>query len=394
MIKLLKVLLFLYFFAFPFGQLAKIPGNIAVPFVDIIAGLFGLVWLATYSHTKYKLPKFSKELFLFLGIAGFSLFLNINSVGPWEFLSGGFYYIRLLIYVVFYLALCDLVFKNILSKEELLKNLLTVGAFTALYGLIQYIVLPDTRFLRAYGWDDHYYRLVGTFFDPTFVGIIIIFSVLLSFSKSLYEKKIIPYALGLFGVVCVALTYSRASYLALFAGLLVLFFYKRNLRMLLLSGIVFSLAIFMAPKPGGEGVNLQRTSTIGARALNYQEAIQIFEKNPLFGVGFNLYRFNRQTTDNLEHSGAGADSSLLFILATTGISGILVFFTLCAKMFYSLTKLTGKGEGIALLSSAVALGVHSVFSNSLFYPWVLGWILILVVCVVVRPQTQEITARK
>src|SRR3989338_6680935 len=44
------------------------------------------------------------------------------------------------------------------------------GFFVGL-GLGQYIFLPDTRFLLSYGWDEHYWRLIGTVLDPNYMGV-------------------------------------------------------------------------------------------------------------------------------------------------------------------------------------------------------------------------------
>ena len=71
---------------------------------------------------------------------------------------------------------------------------------------------------------------------------------------------------------------------------------------------------------------------------------------------------------------SGSDSSLLFVFATTGIVGLMIFLYAGRVMFSS----TGRAVyGIAFVSSLVAVLIHSLFLNSLFYPWVMGWMGIL-----------------
>jgi hypothetical protein len=68
---------------------------------------------------------------------------------------------------------------------------------------------------------------------------------------------------------------------------------------------------------------------------------------------------------------AGMDSSLLFVAATTGIIGAAAYIYLLFSMIRN-----GKKSRFYIASFA-ALLVHSLFVNSLFYPWVMIWMWIL-----------------
>lgn len=384
MSKLLKIILFSYFLIFPFGQVGRIElsNNITIILCDVLVGLFGVVWVFSRYKEKIIYPPLASSLLCFFGVAIFSLLLNIYSVTLTQLLIGSFYLARLLIYLIFYFGVWDLIRRRIYSTHEIINSLIVIGTVVAIFGLLQFLILPDMRFLRAYGWDDHYYRLSGTFIDPGFTGIILVFTTLLIFSKNLFEKRFQYYLLGLLGVICVALTYSRASYFGLAIGMLVIFLIKRNWRIVLLSSVFFFGALYLAPKPGGEGVNLQRTSTVVYRFQNYKEALQIFQKSPVFGVGYNLYRAQRKNdTINLVHSGAGADSSILFILATTGIAGLTAFISLVVRTANWTIKNFGQFNSIAFLASASSLAIHSIFTNSIFYSFVMGWMVLLLVTI-------------
>jgi len=66
--------------------------------------------------------------------------------------------------------------------------------------------------------------------------------------------------------------------------------------------------------------------------------LRIIKDNPLFGVGFNSLRFMKRDYGFLNqdwqesHSGAGVDSSVLFVWATTGVFGLGIYLWLFWKI--------------------------------------------------------------
>ncbi len=135
------------------------------------------------------------------------------------------------------------------------------------------------------------------------------------------------------------------------------------------------VTIFLLPRPGGEGVRLERESTIQFRLINYGQSLVIARDNPLFGVCFNAYRYAQGRHGFLvgeelrsSHAGAGGDSSLLFVLATTGMIGLTVYLWLWGKALW-----LGRANLLVLATLLSAL-IHSLFINSLFYPWIMAWL--------------------
>ncbi len=111
----------------------------------------------------------------------------------------------------------------------------------------------------------------------------------------------------------------------------------------------------------GEGTRLERTSSIFAKIQNYKQGINIFIKNPITGIGYNNIPFlNPQ--NNQSHSNSGFDSSLLTIAITTGIFG-LIFLIL--GLHYEFIN-----GNLFFQSLLLALIIHSLFANSLFYPYI------------------------
>ncbi|GAI81903.1 unnamed protein product, partial [marine sediment metagenome] len=136
--------------------------------------------------------------------------------------------------------------------------------------------------------------------------------------------------------------------------------------------------------PGGEGVRLERTATIQSRFGSWQQALIIFRDHPLLGVGFNTYRYAQRNYGFLDqekwqtsHAEAGVDSSLLFVLATTGIIGFLVYSWLGSSVIRLSLSVVNAKIGLVVLASVAALVCHSFFLNSLFYSWILAWLGII-----------------
>ena len=273
---------------------------------------------------------------------------------------------------------------GILPKEQensklLLDSLLTISVTSAIFGWIQFFWFSDIKPFFVWGWDIHLFRLVGTFLDPTFLGLIIVFGLLTTIIRIIVVKEKRKYiAISLFLLISLAFTYSRASYLALFAGLFVIAWYKKFIKKAIIFILVFAGLLFLLPTSKNHSIELLRSFSALARIENYQVTLKIFSKSPIFGIGYDnmciAYQkyVGAQSFDS--HSCSGSDSSLLFILATTGILGIISFI----YMIIGISRSLKTGTNLLLLSSSFfALIVHSLFSNSLFYPWVMGYMVIL-----------------
>ena len=390
--KLITALLFCYLVLFPFGQLNRLPislfqsPEIRFYLTDLVMFLLILtwgIWRFLLIKKKYTLPPLTKPIFLFLMIAIISLIVNSSRLSIRELFVSGLYLLRWIVYAGLYFVLIDLKDRfNYLKWSSMVNYLIVLGAMTAIFGLVQYLIWPDIGFLEVFGYDPHYFRLVGTFFDPGFVGIILVLTLILLVVSNwekigVFKMKNLPVHCLLFTVYCsLALTYSRSSYLAYLMGMGVIAFIKKAPRFFLIILFIGALTLLILPRQsGGEGIRLERTSTIQARAGSWQNALIISRDHPLIGVGFNAFRYAQRDYGFLKeqwqesNAGAGADSSLLFVLATTGIIGFLTYLGIWWKIL--------RIGNLTILASALAILIHSLFLNSLFYPWVMAWMWIL-----------------
>lgn len=363
--KLLKILLIFLFLIFPLGQLTRLSvGKIDFYWQDIIIGLINIIYFIIiisrrdFSFKKsfsFASPVLAKLVFLFTIIMGLSLAVNYRNLSGEQIVIGVLYLFRWTAYAGVYFTLREIGEMGESRGKMGIRNwLIGVGVVSAGLGLIQYFVYPDLRNLSYLGYDPHKFRAFGTFFDPNFLGIIMVLTIIL------FLKKKGSGVLGILGILVsyltLALTYSRSSYLVYFIGMTILFYAKKAWRWWLIMIAVGIMTIILLPRPAGSiGVELQREETITARIKNWQESLIIFKEHPLLGVGIKTVR---------------ADSSLFFVLATTGILGGLSYLGILGTIWR-------KGN-LLLKASLAAVFIHSFFNNTLFYPPVMLWLWIIV----------------
>lgn len=347
----MKYLFFALLIIFPLGQLAR-----GLYINDILVFITVIFWLIRSSPSKIVKDPIFKPLCYFA--AAMFLSLGINSFRfPLENLfASSLYAFRFLAYAGLYFVAKDL----ILEKKTILRLMEIAVLIVAAVGLIQFIFLPDVSFLKAYDWDDHYFRLVSTFLDPGFTGAILVLGMVLAFTQKSILKTIFLY-------IALALTYSRASYLMYLTSFASLSWFQKSAKIFLIALVALLLTIPILPKSTGEGTKLGRENSIQARLNNWKHTINVWSKYPFLGIGFNTYRFETKVAPE-SHSG-GADNSLLLVLATTGTIGFAAYAFLLKK--------TWDYGDILFKASLAGVIVHSMFNNTLFYPWVMEWLWIL-----------------
>lgn len=371
--KIIEFLIFLFFILFPFGQIIRFDfGVIRIQPIDLVAIASCLFLL----EKNFKRPFVFKYFLDFVYVLIFSFFFSVVYFREFYFV-GLFYLIRVLAYLGFFLIVWN--YTRVKKQKDLIfKSLISVAFVIGIFGWIQYFFYPDFTSFKVWGWDDHLFRLIGTFFDPTFTAIILVlgfFSALSWYNYTASKKKVL---LLLFFLVTIAFTYARAAYVALFAGLIIFGWQTKNFKKIIIIGTFFFLTTLFLPRPAGEGVKLERLYSIETRLIDYKETFSLFKKSPLLGIGFNnlclaKVRYLGETNTS-SHACSGSDSSILLILATTGVFGLLIF----VYLFFQISKrIQMNFYGVSLISSVTAILIHSQFVNSLFYPWIMGWILIL-----------------
>lgn len=283
-------------------------------------------------------------------------------------------------------------------------SLFSLGLGLVLSGFAQYTTYPALANLYYDGWDPHYFRMFSTLLDPNYLSILIVLSLLLlPLMYRLLHPRIV-HAAVVFHLIALFLTYSRSGLIAILAGAVTLAATHKNIRGMLKTGLLTLVLvvtlIVLLPERSGEGVKLDRITSSQARIENWQYSIALIREKPILGHGFNTLRWVQrdmhvETEGIPSRAGAGVDSSLLFIGITTGVVGLVALgyfvYTLGFLVQETVTREYGTQVGKVLGASIVALGVHSLFLNSMFYPWVMAWMWILVG--LVERKQREINSR-
>jgi hypothetical protein len=357
----------LFAIAFLLGNIYKVSvfsPEIKISFLDLLVIIYVLRHISAVRKTLHS------GLLPFLVWSFFTLILAWPVFGLKAFLVGGLYLARFTFYGLFAWFIPK-------KSARLLDLLMWVIVISCLF---QYLIFPDVRSLAVSEWDPHYYRVVGSFLDPGFTGLILLFTLIYNYFHK-YNNVLCQRIIFILNYLVFALTYSRSSILAAWVVVIYLALLQRSWRFFLLGTLLLGSTLFILPRaPGGEGVKLERTSSIEARIINWQNSWKIFSDHPLFGVGFNVYRYAQKNYGFLDssvwlksHAGAGADSSLLFVAATSGLIVLLLYLYFLFSLWHQ------NPSSVILHSSLVALFVHSLFLNSLFYPFILFWLALLIV---------------
>lgn len=380
------------------GRLSFLP--IPVLALDAFVIIFCIIWLLKqwYYHKNPILGNLFTPFLLFILFAtislitqGFTLSLSIP-----EWITSASYLFRLCSYFCIYL----IVRNEPLSVNTIVGGILLSSGLLAVLGFIQLWIIPDFTGMQLFGWDPHIGRLLSTWFDPNFIGGFFAGTLLIIVNILAYKKLRTSHKVLLWTILCILLialyiTYSRSAYLFLFTGLFITGIFRSP--KILLSGCIL-LVIFFSFIPRAKeriedlygstfafltnSIDYSLDVTAKLRVESWEQALTIFQQYPLLGVGYNTLRYVRINQGMIMqedvHSGSGSDSSLLTILATTGLVGITIFSFLLFQILK--TSWYGYRQKQSPFLSHISFGfftfilgllVHSLFVNSFLLPYFL-----------------------
>ncbi|MBI4835725.1 MAG: O-antigen ligase family protein [Candidatus Abawacabacteria bacterium] len=390
------------------GQLARISlgtderGGAAIIVTDIVVLFIGSAWIMhklIYERQLTKTP-FSMPILVFCVVAllsylvGLVNLLNIDSLNLKSAIVSFSYWFRFAAYALLYFITAEFVQKSKSRLNFLLKLILWTSILVSIGGFIQLVIMPDfTAYAIQYGWDPHQDRLLGTFFDPNFIGTY--FAMIMALAISIYPtsskhiKALIVFSV-LFCSVALLLTFSRTGYIAFIAAFLLIGI-LRSPKMLLIGAICITLGVVASPRAVQritDGLSVDETGL--KRVYSWDKGTRILNNFPILGVGYNnlatVQDFYALVDEFDVNNRGGLENTLLTIFVTTGITGGLayiwlwwVFLSASFKAWYrkKLFNSADRDLGLGIASAFIALLVSSMFMNSLLYPFLLVHIWIL-----------------
>ncbi len=400
------------------GQLGRVPllmaGQKDAPLllVDVlVVAVFGAGLLLALSGRSLKVDRTGALALAFAAAAGVSTALAIPhfELTVTEFAFSSAYLVRWLLYFGLYLAVINFVRRSdVFAVVDSWR--MGILIFTG-FGILQAVFLPNFAQRVFPGadlyldWDPQGHRLVSTFLDPNFAGAFIAMGLLVLLAMLSYGAAVPRWQL-LVLFVGLALTLSRGALLAFMAGACVIVAGRglsRRLVRLAAPGAVLGVA--MLPWVLEYAIRYNKLfidASALTRVVGWLKAIALFLEYPVFGIGFNTLGFvsQRLGDDTIARASFGLDGGLLFIAVLTGTVGVTLYCTIfgsalwrCRQVWHNPSQAPAeRGLALGTAAASVAILVHSVFLNTLLYPFLLVplWVLWGLVFLIRRPIQEEV----
>jgi putative inorganic carbon (hco3(-)) transporter len=178
---------------------------------------------------------------------------------------------------------------------------------------------------------------------------------------------------------CLLFALSRGGYGAFLIGVLYLGITRNRL---LLLGLVSFLLVWQGIVPQAVRERIMMTDNEGvidhsaaSRLSLWEEAMQVFKADPIFGTGFNTYAYG-------SHVGGYGDTHNVFVkvLVETGLTGLLLFLAIFRKLFQIGRRLYRtasdpflKSLGLGFSAMMLAVFVGNMFGDRWMYFEITGY---------------------
>ncbi|OGC59814.1 hypothetical protein A3A70_03085 [candidate division WWE3 bacterium RIFCSPLOWO2_01_FULL_42_11] len=386
-------LIILFILSIFMGELGKLPlESLPLSISDLLGALIVVCFLLSQRRKLLliRLPSFALPLSLFIILAGCSLLLALSRFTPIEVVISGLYLLRLTNFWLVCLIILERVRLKSTLSQALSQTIIFGGLAFSILGFLQLWLLPDfTKLPESLGFDPHQFRLASTFFDPNYAGAFLVMLLIFCLNHIMSNKKywIVPVkVLIILSGIALFFTYSRSAYLMALISLPLFGILKKKWALLIVILIIGSLGIALSPRARERVMgSIHPDVTANARIESWRQTYQVFSDHPMLGNGFNTLRYANRDKGYFPsllstggNSGAGSDSSFLFVLATTGIIGLLSYLLLITHLLLRSFKLRRSNSQLLVFVCLTGLVVESNFINSLFYPPILGLLLVLI----------------
>lgn len=372
---LTNLLVFGVVLTFSLGQLLRISvGDQAVIYgYEILIGAMLLIMVLKKGLTPLLIfVNHNRAILYFFTYLFVSFLISLNAYALNQNLIALLYFIRLIFYFFYFAYILDLVNRYEKYRYLLGNGFYSLNILVIIFSTLQYVFYPDLRNLFYLGWDQHLYRVFGTFLEPVVTASIISLLTYFVFFNLSTKNSLSKVTLSVSNMLLIILTFARSVYLS-FIAVFFAFFIRKKPRYIIYFLILFTISVFIAPKPFGEGVNLLRTSTIASRQKDYIQAFQIWQRHPILGIGYNHIRFEKKDAG---HAGASFHSSFAIIAVTGGIIGLILFLLVLIHL---------AGINSFAKYSILFLSIASLFDNLLLHPFIL-FILLTGLALTNRPS--------
>lgn len=336
-------------------------GNKSILEYITYVAFIGLVFFQVCQTKKVKITKYTIWYTIFVAFCGFSYFWAMSH----EFFKQSFFTIGALL--IFNIALCNYVD----SKEKLnkvIKYFVFANIFTAIKILLLYNIYSGIAAERIT-------EITGIYFN-TIAQVMAFSSILTVYIFKICRKKI--YLVFLLVQFCaILLTESRKGFLIPIAGImLMLFLEKKTIKTFItyiIVGIIAIVGIFVFLRTNDafyqEMQDLYNSMvekdtqdySINLREFFIDTGMQIFEDNPILGIGLNNFAY--YVKNYTEYTEARySHNNYIEMLSCLGIVGLILYYWLYIYILVKLFKKVMKNRS----NLEVILGFTLVFVLMIF----------------------------
>lgn len=286
----------------------------------------------------YKNKKYEKTGFEYY-ILAFMLAIGISSIGAFDFKGVRDEFLDTLTMMLVFLAVAQFSI-----KDKLLYYILGGG-------IIGYIYKVSLSYLERLGYIKGLYKKVGRITGGEEVwryAPMVTFGIVIILCLLIFRKNSLKINVGLFILLFITLeglmrTQNRANWVAVMFCFVLMIILKLK-RKAIVPIVLFCVLLFGVSQKYKTNKYVRRLNSIvqkgdKARLEIWEASINIFEKKPVNGVGYSYKNFiNAETPEKyiyLPKYGHGhSHNSLLYILSTMGILGILSYLALTLKIMW------------------------------------------------------------
>jgi len=286
-----------------------------------------------------------------------------------------------------------LIVASAIREEKHVRTLLLVMSLSVLILNRNYISLLSGLDLTHFTYESREEGLLG-YAGVNGLGAFeaMVFSVLLAayaYARQMWLKVAIG-ILAATSVYCLLFSFSRGGYVAALVGLVTVGFLK-NRKFLVIAAVIFLAWQALLPTSVQERIRMTTEtdgagpldSSAGERLVLWEDAMNLFMRNPITGTGFETYRYMYRIERFRD-----THNYFVKVLAETGIVGITLFLILLWKLIRLGLSLFVRGQtplwsglGLGFVALMFSLMVANCFGDRWTYQQVDGYLWILLGCV-------------
>jgi len=285
-----------------------------------------------------------------------------------------------------------LVVTSTLRDEKQVRTLLLIMALSVLVLNRNYISILSNLDLSHFSYESREEGLLG-YAGVNGLGAFeaMIFSALVA--AYVYARRFwLKIAVGILAatsVYCLLYSFSRGAYVAALVGLITVGLLKSR-KLLVVAVVVFLAWQTLLPEAVQERIEMTTNGTgqitdhsAEERLVLWEDAFNLFERNPVTGTGFETYQYMYRVQRFRD-----THNYFVKVLAETGVVGLSLFLILLWKMFRNGLNLFRKaqdpfwsGAGLAFVALLLSSMAANCFGDRWTYQQVDGYLWILFGCV-------------